>query len=70
MKTVLDRFEGDFAVLVADDGEIINVPKKEMPPGVREGMTIIIGNGKYTVDAKSTIERHERIKTLFKDLFE
>jgi hypothetical protein len=33
----IDRFEGDIAVLLTDDGHQINVPKTLLPKGVRAG---------------------------------
>jgi hypothetical protein len=37
-KAVIDRFEGDQAVLLLGDGsERINVPRDQLPQGAREG---------------------------------
>ncbi len=37
-KAVIDRFEGKVAVLaVGDDQRYVNVPKKSLPKGVKEG---------------------------------
>ena len=38
MKAIIDRFEGDYAVVLFGDEEIkVDMPKKLLPPGTREG---------------------------------
>ena len=48
MKTVLyvvDRFERSIAVLVSDRGETIEMPRAELPSGVREGSVLRVRFG-------------------------
>lgn len=63
---VLDRFEGEFAV-VEYDGQTFNLPKEILPPEAREGdvLNIIV-----RVDRKATAERREKIQALADNLFE
>jgi hypothetical protein len=37
---VIDRVEGKTAVLVADDGSALDVPREELPKGSREGTVL------------------------------
>lgn len=62
MTTILERFEGDFAVLeLYDDltGEVLykNLPADWLPEDAAEGDVLIKANGKYAVDTKETMKR-------------
>ena len=63
---IIDRFEGDFAVC-EDDGAMINIEKRLLPPQCREGDTIILESGTYII-ADNTADR-ERIKKKMHGLF-
>jgi hypothetical protein len=63
---VLDRFEGDWAV-IEDNGTVFNLPKKLLPPGAAEGDVIEIS---VEVAAGETEKRRGRIQRLANDLFE
>ncbi|WAM31626.1 DUF3006 domain-containing protein [Caldicellulosiruptor naganoensis] len=65
MKAVIDRFEGDFAVLELENGKIVNVPADIVPQGAKEGDVLLI-----EIDKKETEERQKRIKDLFERLKE
>jgi len=66
MKYIIDRFEGDYAVL---ENPITNEPedflKADMPEGAKPGQTVFMQDGKWEIDHEDTAKRHERIKTLF-----
>lgn len=65
MKVVIDRFEGDFAVVEIDEGKFVNLPRQLVPNG-REGDIISIEILKdETEEKKKTLDK--RLKKLFKD---
>ena len=42
MKVIIDRFEGDFAVVETEDKSFVNFPRRLVPEGVREGSVLSI----------------------------
>lgn len=62
---VVDRWEGDFAVLEAEGGGIFNLPRWCLPGGVSEGDILEISIKRDT-DAREL--RTERVKDLQKRL--
>ena len=67
MKSVIDRFEGKYAVLiVGDDAQRINVLKKLLPRKSREGswLQVEIQNGEVisaVIDEEETANAKQRI---------
>jgi DUF3006 family protein len=63
---VIDRIEGDVAVIIADDGRSFDVPKGGVPTGCREGTVLRID----TADRVSpdwtcaVIDEAERVRRL------
>lgn len=66
---VIDRFEGEIAVLETDAG-FCRVARCKLPPQAREGDLLRIQDGRYLVDEEGTKARAARIKKLMDDLFE
>lgn len=64
MKIIIDRFEGDFAVVELEDRTFINMPKKLIPFGASEGTVLIIN-----IDHEETEKLKAEISRLAKDLF-
>lgn len=63
MKWVIDRFEGNFAV-VESEGAYFNIPKDIVPSDAKEGSILEISiNAEET--EKKEIELKKRIKKLF-----
>jgi len=66
-QAVLDRFEGDKAVLlVGDERRVLDVPRNQLPLNVQEGvwLQISIEDGKLThaaLDQESTDTARQRI---------
>ncbi len=67
-KAIIDRFEGDWAVLLVGDREKkLPVPRTRLPRGVREGHWLKVDlddEGKLvkaTVDAEETAKARQRI---------
>jgi len=42
LQATIDRFEGDKAVLVFNDGVVVLWPKAKVPAGISEGSTLFI----------------------------
>jgi hypothetical protein len=62
----VDRFEGSLAVLVADDGTSIDVSRRALPSGVREGSVIQveIGSDGRPNWSKASLDEKERERRL------
>ena len=67
-KYIIDRFEGDFAVLEKEDGGTVDI-KRELLENAREGDVIIFFDGKYIVDAEATQMRRKNIEDKMRRLF-
>lgn len=64
MKFIIDRFEGDFAVVELENKTLANMPKILLPSSVQEGDVIEI-----IVNKKHTEERKENIKKLMDEVW-
>ena len=53
---VLDRFAGEEAVLVGDEGPF-RVPRSALPPNAREGDVLVPADGRYLPDPAKTAQR-------------
>ena len=65
---VIDRFEGDYAVCEADNGEIINILRKEIPKDAKAGDWLKADNGVYLVDKAITEEKRNENKAMLTKL--
>jgi hypothetical protein len=65
MKVILDRFEGEFAVVEMVDKTTINMPKILLPKFTKEGDVIEI-----TVDEEATEKRKKVISRLMGEVWE
>ncbi|HPQ11611.1 MAG TPA: DUF3006 domain-containing protein [Bacillota bacterium] len=66
MKAVIDRFEGDFAVVLFGDEEIkLNIPRKLLPKGSREGSWLKVT---FELDPEGEKKQREKIEDLLKKL--
>jgi hypothetical protein len=65
LRGVVDRYEGDYAVLVFDDGQRLLWPKKQLPPGATEGVAVAIA---LTIDLMDTGQRSTKLKVLLTDI--
>ena len=63
MEVIIDRFEGEYAVVEITKGKMVNMPKVLVPDD-KEGDTI-----KIIVDKEATKKRQEHVKDLVNDLF-
>ena len=62
MEAVVDRFEGDYAVLLFEDTPVM-FPKRFLPKGTKEGSWL-----KLSLDLRKTAEQKEKISNLLKKL--
>lgn len=63
MRAVIDRFEGDFAVIELDDGRFSNLPK-ELVPNAKERDIVII---EIESGESETQKRQARLRRLFSE---
>ncbi|MDD6489259.1 MAG: DUF3006 domain-containing protein [Clostridia bacterium] len=64
MRVIIDRFEGEYAVVETDDGNFVNLPKI-LVPDAHEGDVVDI-----IINREETEKRSENIQNLMNDLFE
>ncbi|WKV08157.1 DUF3006 domain-containing protein [Thermoanaerobacterium sp. CMT5567-10] len=64
MKVIIDRFEGDFAVVEMPNRKMVNLPKV-LVPDAHEGDVIDI-----SIDKKETKNRSDKISRMMEDLWE
>lgn len=65
---VIDRFEGEVAVIVLDDGKVMDFKKEVLPEGVKEGDVLNIGDV-ITLNKEETEKRKKDFKK-YLDLWE
>ena len=65
--TIIDRFEGEYAVLETDSG-MKNVLRDMLPEEAREGDVVELKNGAYTVNKKATEKRRRKLREKLKKL--
>lgn len=70
MKGIVDRFEGDFAVVEFEGKTMKNIKKDSLPSGLKAGSVIEFVNGEWRLDEKETIKLKEEINELVNRLFE
>lgn len=68
-KYIIDRFEGEFAVLERESGGTIDIARTSLPDA-NEGDVVILENGSYRVDRSETDKRKELIAQKMRKLFE
>lgn len=65
--TIIDRFEGEYAVLETDSG-MKNVLRDMLPEESREGDVVELKNGAYTVNKKAAEKRRRELRKKLKKL--
>lgn len=64
MRVIIDRFEGDFAVVEISRGVMADMPRILLPEGAKEGDAVDI-----SVQQEETGERQEKIKKLMDNVW-
>lgn len=65
MKVIIDRIEGDLAVLELENGEFINVDIRILPSNAMEGSIITISCDENETDKKRT-EVKQKMNAIFR----
>ena len=68
-EAVIDRIEGDIAVIEFEDESIHQVLRQELPEGIQEGYVIRMEQGKWILDMEAYERKKAEIEALFEDLF-
>ena len=66
---VIDRIEGDVAVVEVSKGEFVDVPVSLIEGRVRDGAVLAPAGGSYLGDEAATKERRERLGELRRRIF-
>lgn len=64
MKYIIDRFEGNFAIVELENGNFIDIPKEAIPKEAKESDIINI-----TIDKEDTAKRKADIRKLENEIF-
>ena len=64
---IIDRFEGDWAIIETENRHTFNLSRFVLPPGIKKGDVISIQVG---IDLVATKERAEKSKRMIDNLFD
>ena len=67
-KFIVDRIEGDKAVLECENGDMVNLELKALPKSIKEGDVINFHENSYFLNSDETKARKEKIKNLMNSL--
>lgn len=68
-KGIIDRFEGELAVVEFDD-EMKDIPVKQLPKGANVGDLLIFNGNQISIDTIGTKKLQQEIEELMEELFE
>ena len=60
---VIDRLEGDLAVVEIAEGKTVAIPRTSLPEGAREGNVL-----RLTIDPEEEARRKKKLRSLFNRL--
>lgn len=69
IRGIIDRFEGDMAIVELEDGRMHDIYRYQLPPGAVEGSAILIKERKVLLLNEETERRKKNISKLMDDLF-
>ena len=69
MTLIIDRFEGDFAVVEVDGKKMRDIPKQDIPQSAKEGDVLKLVSGKYEVDFEETKRLRVEVEQMMKDMW-
>lgn len=67
VRGIIDRLEGDFAVIITDSGEDLLWPSKRLADGARPGVAVVLT---MVTDHDETARREAEVRGLLRDIFE
>ena len=70
MKGIIDRFEGDYAVVEFTGRRMVEIHKRDLPSGLKEGDAIRSKDGAYVFDELETERIRKETKKIFDKLWE
>ena len=70
MKGIIDRFEGDYAVVEFEGRKMVDIHRKDLPTGLKEGDAIRSTDGGYVIDEVETERIRKETKGMFDKLWE
>lgn len=70
MKYIINRFEGDYAVVEDENKLMMDIHLKDLPKEVQEGDVLVKIGDSYSVDLGETERRKKKIQELVDDLWE
>ena len=70
MRGIIDRFEGEYAVVEMDNRIMKNIKIEMLPQGVKEGTAIKYVKGEWQIDRERSENVKSELDELAKDLFE
>ena len=70
MKGIIDRFEGDYAVVEFTGRRMVEIHKKDLPAELKEGDAIRNTDGAYVFDEVETERFRKETKGMFDKLWE
>ena len=63
MKFIIDRFEGNYAILQNNEtSEMSEIEKTALPDEAKEGDVLLFAGEKFVVDHEETVQRAKRIE--------
>ena len=69
MKAIIDRFEGEYAVLEIQ-GDIKTIRRSDISNEAREGDVVVLENNQWIIDRKDTEKLRKEVKELADKLWE
>ncbi len=69
MRGIIDRFEGNFAIIELEEKIMKNISKSDLPAGVKEGDAVFLANGRWHIDKAWTETLNTGVKKAADDLF-
>ncbi len=71
MKAIIERFEGDFALLeIRGKGQVIKVKRAKLPPAAREGDVVFCQGEGWLIDQKATATLKKEVEDLATELWQ
>ena len=70
MKGIIDRFEGDYAVVEFKGRQMKDILRRDLPTGLKEGDVIRYTNGVFVLDKSETERIRKETKALADKLWE
>ncbi|ODA40993.1 DUF3006 domain-containing protein [Desulfosporosinus sp. BG] len=69
MAIIIDRFEGDFAVVEINGQAKKDISKTDIPVTAKEGDVIKFVNGMYEIDVEETKRIKDEVEKMMRDLW-